>query len=231
VNKQCPGCQTAYNVSPADVGREFSCFKCNAALVVQKDGIRLAGSPAPPTQAIATPAASPAQPEPAATSAGGRNDFRRLAGRLGDAATWMFGIGAFLVIVFLFFPLINQAKVARAKAAVQAGQLREDRMERELKQKKEVSPADEELRKKARESWAKQKDRLQEDADELGLDARQSEYWYTWGMMFGFLFLAAAALAYLNPAQPTIRRVVGAIVIIAEVLLIFIKFVVRTSLP
>lgn len=228
MNKQCPGCQTAYNVSSADVGREFPCFKCNAALVVHKDGIRLANAPGPQAQVTAIPAGSASQPE---TASDVGNGWRRWRGRFGDVATWTFGVGAFLVIIFLFFPLINQAKVARAKAAVQAGQLREDRMERELKQKKDVTPADEELRKKARDNWAKQKDRLSEDADELGLEARQSDYWYTWGMMFGFLFLAAAALAYLNPAQPTIRRVVGAIVIIAEVLLIFIKFVKAVNLP
>ncbi len=93
MNKLCPGCNTAYNVAAADIGREFSCFKCNAALVVRKDGIRLANAP----------------------------------------------------------------------AVVETG------------------------------------------------------------------VLAAAAVGYLRPVQPPIRRVVGAIVIVAEVLLIFIKFVTRTS--
>ena len=233
MNKLCPGCNTAYNVSTPDIGREFACFKCNAALVVRKDGIRLASATTAAPTVGAEPAFPNIEPEPRVTRIprrGGMDSFQRLVGRLGDAATWMFGFGAFLVIVFLFFPLINQAKVARAKAAIQAGQLREDRLERELKQKmqdkKDVTPADEELRKKARESWVKQKQRLEDDAEELNNDAAQSGYGYTWGMMFGFLFLAAAALGYLNPSQPTIRRVVGAIVIVAEVLLIFLRFVI-----
>ena len=50
-------------------------------------------------------------------------------------------------------------------------------------------------------------------------------------MMAGFLFLAVAALGYLSPKQPPIRRVVGAVVIVAEVLLVFIKFVFSTTLP
>src|SRR5205085_649939 len=111
---------------------------------------------------------------------------------------------------------------------LKAGQLREDRMERELKQKKDVTIADEELRKKSKENWAKKKESLQDEAEELALDALQSGYGYTWGMMLGFLFLAAAALAYLTPGQPVIRRVVGAIVLVAEVLLIFMKYIVRT---
>lgn len=227
MNKLCPGCNTAYNIAAPDVGREFSCFKCNAALVVRKDGIRLANAPAAP---VAADTGSPAdEPETSDVPAGEPNGFRRLTGRFGDVATWLFGIGAFLVILFLFFPLINQAKLARAKAAIQAGQLRDDRMERELKQKiqdkKDVGIADEELRKKAREAWTKQKERMQADLDELELDVKQSDYGYTWGMMFGFLFLAAAALGYLTPTQPPIRRVVGSIVIVAEVLLIFLRYV------
>jgi len=213
-------------VAAADVGREFACFKCNAALVVRKDGIRLAGAAAPQTAAeINVPAAAPESGE---IRRGGREIFRQWTGRLGDAATWMFGIGAFLVILFLFFPLINQAKLARAKAAIEAGQFKDDRMDRELKQKlqekKEGTIADEELRKKAHENWVKQKERMQADLDELTLDVKQSNYWYIWGMLIGFLFLAAAALGYLNPTQPPIRRVVGAIVIVAEVLLIFLKY-------
>ena len=230
VNKQCPGCKTAYNIADADVGREFTCFKCNAALVVRKDGLCLAN--APPPVAVA-PDNLTVEREPRFASRAGLGRLPLLAGRLADAPTWLFGIGAFLVIAFLFFPLINHAKVARAKTAIDAGQLKEDRLERELKQKvdegKNISPADEELRKKVRQTWIKEKASLQDDAEELSLAARRSDYWYTWGMMLGFLFLAAAALAYLNPLQPPIRRVVGAIVIVAEVLLIFLKYLVRTG--
>jgi hypothetical protein len=227
VNKQCPDCKTAYNIADADVGREFTCFKCNAGLVVRKDGIRLANA-APPALSPAEPDAPAVELQPRLASREGLAGFPRLAGRLADVPTWSFGIGAFLVIMFLFFPLINHAKVARAKATIDAGQLKEDRLERELKQKaeegKNISPADEELRKKARQTWAREKASLQDDAEEVSLAARRSDYWYTWGMMLGFWFLAGSALAYLNPAQPTIRRVVGAIVIVAEVLLIFLKY-------
>jgi hypothetical protein len=231
VNKLCPGCNTAYNIAAPDVGREFSCFKCNAALIVRKDGIRLANAPPAP---VAVDAGIPAaEPDASGTPYAGPNSWQRLTVWFGVVATWLFGIGAFLVIVFLFFPLINQTKLARAKAAIQAGQLRDDRMERELKQKlqdkKDVGIAEEEVRKRAHEAWVKQKERQQADLDELEQDVRQSDYGYTWGMMFGFLFLAAAALGYLTPAQPPIRRVVGAIVLVAEVLLIFLKYVISVG--
>jgi hypothetical protein len=226
MNKQCPGCKTPYNIGDADIGREFTCFKCNAALVVRKDGLRLANAPPPSAASVS----AVAEPEPAVSREPRLASLDWLSKRRPDAATWLFGIGAFLVITFLFFPLINSAKLARAKAAIDAGQLKEDRLERELKQKMEegkVSPADEELRKKARQTWTKDKAGLQSDLDELSVDVRRSDYGYTWGMLLGFLFLAAAALAYLNPAQPPIRRIVGAIVIVAEVLLIFMKYLLR----
>lgn len=232
MNKQCPSCKTPYNIGDADLGRSFTCFKCNAALVVQKDGLRLANATTPaPVVEERDAEAAPAERKPAR---GGWGGISRFADRLPDLATGFFGIGAFLVIIFLFFPIINYAKVSRAKASIDAGQLREDRLERELKQKveqgKSVSPADEELRKKARQSWEKEKTSLQADAEELTVDAKRSDYWYTWGMMLGFLFLAAAALGYLNPGQPGIRRVVGAIVIVSEVLLIFLKYLFRAGL-
>lgn len=230
VNKQCPGCKTAYNIADPDVGREFTCFKCNAALVVNKNGLSLANA-APP--AVAAPKNLSVEPTPRRVSRSKLGGILSWAGRLADAPTWLFAIGAFLVIAFLFFPLINQAKVGRAKAALDAGQLKEDRLERELKQKidegKNITPADEELRKKVRQTWIKEKASLKDDAEELSLEARRSDYWYIWGMMLGFMILAAAALAYLNPMQPPIRRVVGAIVIVAEVLLIFLKYLFRAG--
>ena len=59
--------------------------------------------------------------------------------------------------------------------------------------------------------------------------ARSWRYWYEWGMMWGFLFLGYASLGYLTPNQPTIRRVVGSIVLCAMILLIFIRFVIEAS--
>jgi hypothetical protein len=225
VNKQCPSCGTPFNLGPQDDGKRFSCFKCSSSLLVTRTGLQLAAPGAPSAIGV--------DPLPSASLAGQRptaGAFRTL-GKLADGPTWCFAVGAFLVIVFLFFPLINRAKVERAKALVDAGKHKVERMEREIKQKgKDVSISDEERFRKVKESWVRDKENLEDDAREIELDSQRSDYLYTWGMMLGFLFLAAAALGYLNPAQPAIRRVVGAIVIVAEVLLIFMKYIFRSSI-
>jgi hypothetical protein len=58
----CPTCQTVYAVTPADVGRRITCTRCNANLVIDEDGFRLAegtgGSksvPPPPPRAADEP--------------------------------------------------------------------------------------------------------------------------------------------------------------------------------
>jgi hypothetical protein len=150
--------------------------------------------------------------------------------RIADIPTWLFGAGALLVIVFLFLPLIDQAKIASRQAAVSAGELREARLERALLEKKDRTPDDEEIRRKGREHWRKEKESLQEAVEETRINDQRAPYWHRWGMLAGFLLLAGAALGYLRPEQPTIRRVVGSIVILSEVVLIFIVFVLSSAM-
>lgn len=243
MNKSCPTCSTTYSLTPQDVGRQFSCFKCNTALAVQPDGIRAAEAvaappppPPPPPPALPEPALVspvfdeprlPSLPRPPKTGPSFGRKSLEFARRIADGPTWLFGLGAFLVIIFLFFPLINQAKVARAQSAIDAGQALEDRLDRQFREKKDASSSAIDQRQKAKENWTKERKRMEDELKDLELDVKGSSYRYTWGMMIGFLVLAVAALGYLDPAQPTIRRVVGAIVIVAEVLLIFMRSLLR----
>ena len=43
MNNTCPSCGSVYGVTPQHVGREFSCRKCGASLVVREGGLELAG--------------------------------------------------------------------------------------------------------------------------------------------------------------------------------------------
>jgi hypothetical protein len=156
-------------------------------------------------------------------------NFQGAFARLLDIPTLVFGAGAFFVILFLFLPLIDKAKVSRRQALIQAGNNRQERLDRLLQEKEDASSEEKERRKKEREAWEKEKVAMQEDIEDAKVSTMTSVYWYRYGMMFGFLLLAFAALAYLNPSQPTIRRVVGAIVIVAQVLLVFIVFVFSSS--
>jgi hypothetical protein len=227
VNKNCPSCGTPFNVSSQDEGKQFNCFKCNTALTVTRGGLQTTGSPpvvpmpkAPSTAVMNLPTVEevrPAAPNPLAELSG-------LLRYIPDVSTWLFGVGMFIVILCLFLPALATASAKRAAAKVELGQLRMDRLEKEFKAKPNPTVADADNQKKMKESWDKEKETLEATAKELELDARSSDYWYTFGMMFGFLFLAFASLGYLDPRQPTIRRVVGAVVLVAQILLIFTKF-------
>jgi hypothetical protein len=229
VNKNCPVCSTLFNVGPREVGKQFNCFKCGTALAVTADGIQLAGaaSAAPPPSGPMPAVPLTSEPSPALARVSkptGDSWWRRY-----DGPTWLFGLGAFFVILFLFLPLINQSKARRAKGALDLGAQRERRQEEEFKKTKDPNPADRAKRDLARDAWAKEAARLEAERSDVEAEAAMSDYWYTWGMMIGFMFLAGAALGYLDPAQPTIRRVVGAIVLVAEVLLIFLRYILSPS--
>jgi hypothetical protein len=224
VNKNCPVCGTLFNVGPREVGKQFNCFKCNTALAVTGDGIQMAGGagvvPAPPGALQAVPLGAESPAAAPVTRPQGASFWRRY-----DVPTWLFGLGALFVILFLFLPLINETRARRTKGALDLGAQREKRQEEEFKKLKEPSTNERAKRDLARDAWAKDAARLEAEHSDAKAEAAMSEYWYTWGMMFGFMLLAVAALGYLDPAQPTIRRVVGAIVLSGQILLIFLRYV------
>jgi hypothetical protein len=228
VNQNCPVCGTQFKVGPDQVGTQFPCFKCGTGLTVTNTGIQAAGM-APPTGPVHTlpPSAPPqliASPAPAAAAGpGGPAWWRRV-----DVPTWLFALGTFLVILYLFLPLINHKKERRAHAKLNLGEVREKRAEEDFKKAQTSAPANataQLTRTQARENWTKDKAQLEAEISDAKNEAEMAEYWYTWGMMFGFILLAGAALGYLNPSQPTIRRIVGAIVLCGQILLIFLRYV------
>jgi hypothetical protein len=232
MNANCPNCDAVYTISPQHVGRQVTCRKCSSALVIAADGLHLADVPEAAVVDDEEAEGEAAAPQARKRSRGpaGLGGLADFLGEGIDIPTLLFGAGAFLVILFLFFPLIDQAKVNRRQGALQEGEQRELRRDREFNEKKaKGDKVDEEARKKQREAWEKEKINLQDDIEDAKISTLRAPYWYRWGMMFGFLLLAVAALGYLSPGQPTIRRVTGCIVIVAEVLLIFVVFVGRSG--
>jgi hypothetical protein len=234
MNASCPQCGAVYAISPQHVGRQLTCRKCSSTLVVAADGLHLVGVPeAALVDEIAEAVNEEASPPEPRKRSRGQSPFGALTNAFGkgiDIPTVLFGGGAFLVIVFMFFPLIDQAKVNRRQAALTEGERRERRREREFNEKKDKNDKDEDLRKKQREAWEKERKTLQDDIDDTQTAVLRAPYWYRWGMMFGFMLLAAASLGYLSPTQPLIRRITGCIIIVAEVVLIFIVFVGKSGI-
>lgn len=210
-----PGCGAQYNLGPEYVGRHFVCRKCGSTLSVESDGLRMAGgSPAAAPAAPAVPAAAPYVP-PASSGYGGRASAMggQMLGSLGaDLGTFVFGAGALLVILFMFFPLLDQFHASRLHAKARAKQA-------EYMRDSSSGP---------NESQRKEIKKMEEEADDQSNEAGMNRWRDGWGMLVGFLVLAAAAVMWLQPDQPKARKVVGGIIICAQLLLVFIVYVVMS---
>jgi hypothetical protein len=138
----------------------------------------------------------------------------------GGVATLFFGFGSFLVIVFLFLPIIGSAGVQRAQGHVEELELEWRTKERKMRKEKK---SDEEIG-KAREEFFKGKEELEDDVQQTTIDNKQALWYERYGMMFGFLFLMAGSLGFLMPGHTVFRRILGTVVLGAQILIIFMVF-------
>jgi len=243
----CPqrGCVALHKTEHRPTGMRFTCHKCGALLEVLDDGLELI---APPQKTVAGQAGdedAPLFPDigPPVPDAPGTKD--PMSTRPENAApesasttilfSLVFGFGAILTILFLFLPLIDQTKIKRQSAEIK----REDRKKKKEFEKPKEEPnedmakgdkakpekpdtteAEEKARKKGLREWEKKKEELEERVEDLRLSAQVSLYPYTWGMLFGFLFLSVGSVGFLG-SRGSARKVVGAIVLSVVVVLIF----------
>src|SRR5262245_47111110 len=214
MNNTCPECGAVYTVTSKDVGRRIACKKCRSALIVTERGLER-------DDVVAAEVDDGPEPRRVAPRSG-PSFFERVR-NVADVPTYLFGAGAFMVIYFLFAPLIEQAKVDRREGEVTEAELAKTKRLRATK-----SDAD---KKKIEEEWRKESDDLNDRVTQARIGAKQGAYWDRHGMMLGFLLLAFACLGYLSPQQPTIRRIVGAIVLCAMLLLIFSLFTLHQPQP
>jgi hypothetical protein len=258
----CPqqGCDAVYDLTDADVGRSFPCKKCGAMLLVEPDGLRMLSRGAERVPAAGTPALPPLPadaPSPARTTP--ENPSMRPMDNnpnspINTLFTILFAVGASLVVVFVFLPLLDQTRISSRNAAINAGNDRIKRMDnpdaiddspfgprpRDLgfDKEKDVDKKDKDAqtktekpgeltdaeKKKRREDWAKEKKDLEERVADSRTFAQQAMHYYTWGMMLGFLLLAVGGVGFLSPSQPIARKVVGAVVLCAQVVAIFLYY-------
>ncbi|HEY8504753.1 MAG TPA: hypothetical protein VIL46_09235, partial [Gemmataceae bacterium] len=199
-------CGTLYNVTPNDVGRRIACKKCRAPLNVGPDGLRLEeGAAAPPGEApaFAVPAA------PAGTVLG------RLRGSI-DPPTMLIGAGMFLVVVFAFFPLIDQARVLNLEGAIRAGDYADQLDEWETNQLNKGNPTPEDRSKRAARAaeWRREKERLGIEVNLARANADRAVVWNRRGMLLGFVLLSLAGVGFLATPQPGFRKVLGGVLLL-----------------
>jgi hypothetical protein len=229
MNNLCPTCQALYNVRPKDVGRRVTCKKCGTALAVADAGLVLdqpAAAPADRPEDVFAGVAEPPRrrgrdrDRPARPAAG--VDWRQAFRDLGGVPTALFAGGAFLVIVFLFQPLIGAAAVDRARGAAERLDLDWKAKERKLRKEKKS----EDDVNKAREEFYKSqgKDEVDEAAAYEAVAARRSRWLDLYGLMAGFLLLMAGSVGYTADRTSTVRRVLGTVVLGAQMLIVFAMF-------
>ena len=231
MNNMCPTCGAIYNVAKKDLDRRIKCKKCGAALIVTDNGLEIDDPNAPPPP---PPKAAPVEEieDSGEMESPRRKRDRRPSGprvnplemlaKFGGISTLFFGFGAFLVIVFLFMPIIGHAAVDRVQGASERVDLQWKTKEREMTREKK--PSDE--IQKAREEFYKKKDKdaLEEDVGYERIGNKRSRWMEMYGMMFGFLFLMVGSIGYMAPEQTLVRRILGTVVLGAQVLIIFIIF-------
>ena len=224
MNNACPTCGAIYNVAIKDVGRRIRCKKCGIGLEVHESGLEIE-TPNPPeadAPEVEGDEFEAPRPRKERRPAGPAFNPRELLAKIGGIPTLLFGFGAFLVIVFLFMPIIGTAAVDRAQGASERVDLQWKTKEREMTREKKSS---EEIG-KAREEFYKKKDKesLEEDVGYERISHKRSRWMEMYGMMFGFLFLMAGSIGYMGPEQSLMRRILGTVVLGAQVIIIFIIF-------
>src|SRR5262249_51193955 len=141
------------------------CKKCGSTLVVTANGLEIAGGVAQPhddfggaTAAAVEPLVQAAEAEPAPLRSrshvgqGAGAAFGQFWERIkGDLPTWLLGIGIFLVMICLFWPLLDQDKVARRKAAHDAAERKHKQAQKDYDRRIEEAK-EEEAKGKLREA-------------------------------------------------------------------------------
>ena len=217
----CPTCQTVYAVTPADVGRRIVCRRCGATLVIDADGFRLE------TTTPDTP--PPPQPEPLPKLSRRRDDDRPPLGadlfakfkKLVDVPTLVFALGVFFTLWFLFMPVIGAANVGRAKAVIDGEQMEHTQRLKRLREK----PTNADAVTKAEEEWQKRREKLEQDEKAAAVAHTASLYWDRYGLLFGLTLTAFGAIGLFGANQPTTKRIVGAVVVCAVLVLLLVGFI------
>lgn len=232
----CPqlGCSAVHDVDVEDEGRTIRCRRCASRLLVQGGGLVLVAGPVedqsrPRPDQPAPEKAAPFSELPTKTQ---ESEAMSVSySPRGDAFTILFsvffGIGTFLVILFLFLPLIDQASITRQRSQINLRESQKRRLER--REAEEFLKGKVEDRANDRKNWEKDTDDLHHGVDVSQSNSRGRLLVYSWGMLFGFTILAVGALGFLTHGPTTARRVVGGIVLSGVILMVFLGYLIAST--
>ena len=225
MRNDCPSCNTVYAVTLQDVGKRIICKQCNAALVIAEDGFRVDLSvPVSKTKPTRdddedAPKKSKREPDaerpnkPAGQELAMAKDFYT---KYVDIPTILFGIGAFFILTFLFFPMIGKAKHER-----RIGGLAEEKLDTEVEIRKlREKPGNEEKIKKIEEEWTKRLPVLEADVKYAEISNQRAGYFDRYGLLFGFVVLMVGSLGMVRADAHLVKRIFGAAVLGLQMLLV-----------
>ena len=218
-----------------DIGRKLKCKKCSTALTVTEAGLEVDGGTGSKTSPVPAMIDDDEGDDAPLVKKKGKYE-RGLGGNplaaVGGIPTVLFGFGVFLVIVFTSLPIIGLAGTDRATAYV-------DKLSNEMKVKQDAlvpknkKPNDwtdaertkmREDQEKIAEDYAKKINDAKLDAEGTKISNRRDVWLETYGLMFGFIFVAFGCLGYLRSDQPLTLRIVAAVILGAMMLIMFGKF-------
>lgn len=206
----CPQCETLYAVTPADIGRRIACKNCRTALVVSEDGLTRDGDnpPSPP------PPVAPSVPAPDAAPT-----IRRRLRAFFDLPTGLFTFGMVLTIVSLFGPLLDSSRVLGRQADLAEATSDYTRKSEDLKDAAQV---------KAREEFAKVKERWSAEVNAAKYDAARSQQSGQRGTVLGMVCLGLGCLGWISdPTATAMRHRVAVWLLISMMVLIFAAIAVQ----
>jgi hypothetical protein len=226
-----------YNVTSKDVGRRLRCKKCSASLKVtdaglEQDDERADDTPPEPDDARRDEDRVEEEPRPRRK----KNRQERGPGPnpidlLGGIPTILFGVGVFLVIVFLSFPIIGRAAGDRADAYTKRLENDREREKFDIKPRKPRAEWTEAEKGRVDEETPRIETRYERLIEEAKLDASRTrlantrDAWYeSYGVMFGFLFMSFGCIAFLRTEQPLVLKIVAGVILTLTVLVLLGKF-------
>jgi len=216
-----------YAVTPRDIGRRIACRKCNAVLIIDEQGLRYETPPAPAATEenpldIDVGKESP-RPKKSRPLQGLGTGIGHWFANLPEGPTLLFTFGALLVITFLFMPIIGKAKVDRRQGTLEEEKYKHDQEVKILRTK----PGNDTKVKLLEEEWPKLKEDLDVDIKKAEIDIKRSVYLDRYGLLLGFLILAIGSIRMMAADQPPMKRIVGAVVVTAQMLFVFLSFIIR----
>jgi hypothetical protein len=134
-----------------------------------------------------------------------------------DWATYLFTLGAVLVIWFVMMPVIAMANVERRQAILGDQTLDHAAYLKRLRE----TDADPRQVSGAEEAWQKRREALQDEVKQAEFARARGGYWDHYGLLAGSLVLLVGSIGWMRSGQPLVRRIVGAAIVSGQLLLAF----------